>query len=323
LATTAARALTREAVIELSSQMVETPGAVVVVLDADLSQRYPALYPQVDAVLRNGFPLASVRQSPDGSESDDSAQLVIRLDQPEWQATSSSKQTSASESASSENSHQRAPPDWLPRATGTMRLRAKYQDRTFEGVKRHVRKPWVDQFDLFVSSHPERTLLRANCKTFANDESSAYRDAVEAAADALLPRTMTLLRAEPDPALRHAPEDRVRQQLLASLQHDYFVADRFSQELEGRFGKVWRATLLVEFEPDELTDRAHRGYFVQLSEQRREMATGLAVVLMLGLVVALYIVLNELTKGYFVWNLRAATMLALLTMAVAFCWWIG
>ena len=114
------------------------------------------------------------------------------------------------------------------------------------------------------------------------------------------------------------------EQLSAAVERNELVADRFSQQLEGSFGqRLARDTPLLDFQPEQLIQMVDQGHLVQRAEQRREIGTGLAVVLMLGLVLALYIVLNELTKGYFVWNLRAAAMLALLTMVVVFCWWIG
>ena len=119
-----------------------------------------------------------------------------------------------------------------------------------------------------------------------------------------------------------ASQPAVQQQLRAAVERNEFVADRFSQQLEGSPGTVWRAALLLDYQPDQLAQLANLGWAISESEQHNRIVTGLAVVLMFGLVVALYLVVNELTKGYFVWNLRAAAMLALLSIVVAVCWWI-
>ena len=119
-----------------------------------------------------------------------------------------------------------------------------------------------------------------------------------------------------------AAQPAIRQQLRAAIERDELVADRVSQRLEGSSGTVWRAALLLDYQPMKLAQLANQGLATANSEHHNRIVAGLAVTLMFGLVVALYLVVNELTKGYFVWNLRAAAMLALLSVVVAVCWWI-
>ena len=172
----------REALVDLGSDMAETPAAIVIVLDPTLSERNPTLGTQVSEVLRNAFPLANVFES---SAAADPVQLTIQLDEPEFRSLPSTGPKAASLSSGGLTIASGWADSWLPQAAGALRLRATYQEHVFEAVKRYTDKPWVDQFDEFVSSHPDRSLLRADCRTFANDEASAYRDAVRAAVDLL------------------------------------------------------------------------------------------------------------------------------------------
>ncbi len=304
-AASAALALARAGLAEMSPRIAETPVTVRIVVAPALSQQSPTLGARLGSVFRDAFPLAAVAQATGEPETAGPESLVIRVDQPESQSSGQ-------------------PDGWLPQVTGTVRLSGTYRDQIFEDVKRYADKPWVDRFDEFVSNHSQRALLRANCRTFASDEASAYQDAVRVAVDNLVPRVRTVLQADTHPGvLSQVPDGQIRQQLQAALERNELVADRFSQQLDGAFGHVWRAALLIDADPSQLTTIVQQAQTAAQHQQRHSIATGMAVLLMLALVLVLYYVLNELTKGYFVWNLRAATMVALLTIVVALCWWIA
>ncbi len=293
-ATHAARALARECLVEWNSQLAETPAAIRIVVRPP---HINALGTEVATIFREAFPLADVEpvieQEPPAENTDLAVIVVVAPVITETRTT-------------------------LPQQVrGTVRLHGTCQGHTFDGMKRFLEKAWVHQFDEFVSSHPQRSFLRADCRSFANDEASAYNDAVGVAVDALLPRVITLLSDRPYSVVA---EDLLRQRLRASIEDNTFVVDRFSQQLTGRSGNVWRATLLIEAQPPRLAAIADVGRVASQERQFTRRAAELSVLLMVGLVLVLYFVVNELTKGYFVWNLRAVTMLALLTMVVAFCW---
>ena len=303
----AAQALVRESLTQLSPQLTETPKAARIVVEPELNAKHAALGTQLIALLRESLPLAMVQVTPSGGESEAASaeSLVMRIDQPELESSAPSA-------------------DGISRVAGTLRLRASYGGQTCEEIKRYTEKPWVDRYAEFVSQQPQRSWLRVVGSTFTNDEPAANRDAVRAAVDALLPRVRTVLEANTQLNLvGDVPDHEIRQQLQAALERNELVADRFSQQLDGAFGTVWRAALLIDADPARLTAVVQQAQTAAQTQQRHSLATGLAVLLMLGLVLVLYYVLNELTKGYFVWNLRAAAMVALLTIAVAFCWWIA
>lgn len=303
----AAQTLVRESLIQLSPQLAETPKAARIVVDSELNAQHAALGTQLSALLRESLPLVTVQVTTSGGESEAASaeSLVMHIDQPELESSAPSAAG-------------------ISRVAGTLRLRASYGGQTCEEIKRYTEKPWVDRYAEFVSQQPQRSWLRVVGSTFTNDEPAANRDAVRAAVDALLPRVRTVLEANTQLNLvGEVPDHEIRQQLQAALERNELVADRFSQQLDGAFGTVWRAALLIDADPAQLTAVVQQAQTAAQTQQRHSLATGLAVLLMLGLVLVLYYVLNELTKGYFVWNLRAAAMVALLTIAVALCWWIA
>lgn len=300
----AERALVRECLNELGPHLAETPETVYVVVNPVVASQKPWLGANVDDVIRDSLPLTKV-QHPIGNPNSPNPEngIVLVFDLPEFQLADNNGLGTQS--------------------SGSVSLKGTYGDHVFEGTKRFTEKLWVNRFGEFVNQHPRRTLMRANCRSFATDEVTAYEDAVDVAVEILLPRAMALLAAQPGGHTTGAgAQAAVRQQLRAGIEHDSLIADQFVQQLDGSSGTVWRAALLLDYQPGQLAQLANLGRAVSETEQQNRIVTGLAVALMFGLVVALYLVVNELTKGYFVWNLRAAAMLALLSIVVAVCWWI-
>jgi hypothetical protein len=298
----AEHALTRDCLSELGPHLAETPETVYVVVNPLIAEQ-SALGSTLDGVIHEALPLATVQRAGSPLSPNPGNAIVLVLDLPEFQLTEMNALGT--------------------QASGTVSLRGTCGDHVFAGTKRFTEKPWVSHFEEFVNTHPQRTMLRANCRSFSTEEAAAYEDAVNVAVQALLPRAMALLMTQPDgPAMAIASQPAIRQQLRAAIERNELVADRFSQRLEGSSGTVWRATLLLDYRPTQLTRLANQALEVSEFEQHSRIVTGMAVALMFGLVAALYLVVNELTKGYFVWNLRAAAMLALLTIVVAVCWWI-
>ena len=107
----------------------------------------------------------------------------------------------------------------------------------------------------------------------------------------------------------------------SAIDDDQVVIDRFSQKLISESaGEVWRTTLLIDARPDTLAKIIHEPSSIVRKYEYRRRSAWIGLCIVLALTVFLYFVLDELTRGYFVWNLRVTALLTMLTLAVVFCW---
>jgi hypothetical protein len=87
------------------------------------------------------------------------------------------------------------------------------------------------------------------------------------------------------------------------------VSDRFVRRFDRPYGQVWHAAVLVDGSPQLLRDMAD-----EVTNDRRaqragtigNFVKGAGVLVVIGL---LYLVVNAVTKGYFVRRLRAGALL--------------
>jgi hypothetical protein len=299
----AALGLARLCQQQLTAELAETPAAIEIELGTNLADHTETIGIQLAKFFRDAFPLAKVShhigQQPDRARET----VTIRISVREFSIDNSTRGHVGS----------------FTYARGTIGLDAGFNGTRFVDARRFSRKPWVEQLDEFVNRHPERSMLRGDSQVFTLTESAAYRDAQHAATAALIERAYQLTGSRDT----RVPEGELRRDLLAAMARNELIVDRFAQELQGDFGRVWRATVLIDYDPDSLAAMLNRSRATVGAKQRQRTAGMLATGLMFLVIVVVYFTLNELTKGYFVWSLRATTFAMLLMIAIAACWWVG
>jgi hypothetical protein len=204
------------------------------------------------------------------------------------------------------------------RFTGTLTLTVTGGgvDRAFS--TRFQDKCWAADFKTFLSQNPKTRYVLGQTREFASSEAEALAEARQAAAKEI----WDPLRDELNDRNRgragsiNVTESFVRRQVESMLKQGKCVEDTFVQRLDGPNGQVWRASILVSLSPTN-TDamvkqvgQAARATVAAQSARRVEQAKGWgSVAAFLAVIVLLYLLVNSLTKGYFVWRLRAASLL--------------
>lgn len=190
---------------------------------------------------------------------------------------------------------------------------------------RFVDKPWAANFARFDSESEHRHLLARSerpCTSFA-EASTAAR---ESAAAQLLPAVRQAIDRRPGQG-RHRSDCVHRDHellpiVLEQLRQGVAIVDRFPQQYERAYGDLWRQSLLVDASAETmqtLADNVHAQLLVQrdIEQAHRRVQVeswagiigpivGLAV-----LILAVYALLNAVTKGYYTGVLRAGAVVAL------------
>jgi hypothetical protein len=177
-------------------------------------------------------------------------------------------------------------------------------------------KAWVDDWGQYVSSGKgNRSQLRAGTTSPWGSEEQARREARRQASAILLSRVSPHVRTTGKLLIGRDVVNKpqwLQQQLEQSLIQGQFIADEYVQRTEHSYGETWTCQLLLDASQPTIT-RAAAGYN-QLARQQMESSAitwgglaGLTVVTVL-----LYAFLNSVTKGYFMWRLRAAAAMIVL-----------
>ena len=204
------------------------------------------------------------------------------------------------------------------RVTGTLTLTVTGGgvDRAFS--TRFQDKCWAADFANFVSQNPKHRYVLGQTQQVASSEAEALAAARQAAAKEI----WDPLRDELNDRNRgragsiNVSEPFVRRQVESMLKQGKCVEDTFVQRLEGPNGQVWRASVLVSLSPANIdamvkqVGQAARATVAAQNARRVEQARGWgSVAAFLAVIVLLYLLVNSLTKGYFMWRLRAAALL--------------
>jgi hypothetical protein len=178
-----------------------------------------------------------------------------------------------------------------------------------------VDKPWADDWSAFINREPakHKWILAASPRPcISEQEADVY--ARNAAAQALWPSVRDQMH---DNAIGKkvikVTQDFVVQQIQASLNRDLGVADQFVQRFDRPYGRVWKKSLLIDATPatiDKLARNislaARQDLARRTSENWRTWGSTGGLV---GVILLLYFFVNAVTKGYFVWRLRAVALL--------------
>jgi hypothetical protein len=179
-------------------------------------------------------------------------------------------------------------------------------------------KCWAADFKNFTTQNPKHRYVLGQTQKFASSEADALAAARQAAAKEIWEPLKDAMNARNlgRPGSISVTEGFVTRQVESMLKQGKCVEDTFVQRLDGPNGRVWRASVLVSLSPANMdlmvkqVGQAARATKAAQTTQRYEQAKGWgSVAAFLAVIVLLYLLVNSLTKGYFVWRLRAAALL--------------
>ncbi len=177
-----------------------------------------------------------------------------------------------------------------------------------------VDKPWADDWSSFVNREHAKKWMMAESPRPCVSEREADEEARRAAALALWQPVVEQLKANATGKRSIlVAQEFVVGQIETQLQRNVGIADQFVQRFDRPYGRVWHKMLLLDGSKSTIDTLARniaaraRADYAQKQRDRFWSfgSTGaLAVVILL-----LYFFVNAVTKGYFVWRLRAAALL--------------
>jgi len=211
--------------------------------------------------------------------------------------------------------------------SGTIGLGFTSPDRRTSHGTRFVTKPWAADFAQYVAG-ADKPVVRAASPAVATFE-QAQQEALQDAARQLEPYVRSAISSGPmeepgyveegKPAIS-VPGGRVdsriiREALVAELHAGRLILDRFPQQFDRPYGKVWREQILVDASQNamervafEAVTRLDMLAGAEAHQRAAKRQTWWALTVSLGglvvLIFAVYLVLNAATKGYYTWVLR-------------------
>ena len=164
---------------------------------------------------------------------------------------------------------------------------------------RFVDKPWIHDFDQFVSSNRDSGLLvDGRSGRLATSRAEAHDAAIDDAVSLLTPIATEVLKAQKHLLIRTPDEEDIAARLKQELLAGQLVDDTFSQQLTHPMGNLWREAVLVRVDYPWL-ERVFSNYLRQRQdEQRGRLSLGAALTLLVIGIVVLHGLLNWITKGY-------------------------
>jgi hypothetical protein len=182
-------------------------------------------------------------------------------------------------------------------------------------------KPWVDDWEAFVNASelPRRWLVAGTTVPFAT-EPEARREACKQAAVVLFPYVQSEFNSRPRATVGNklvATNKWLMGRLQAALTQDEFIADVYITRDDRSYAQLWSCQLLLDASPRTLA-RVVDDFHSAAQRQVETSAVTWGGLAALGVVIVLlYAFLNWVTKGYFVWRLRAAAvMIAIVALLV-------
>ena len=211
--------------------------------------------------------------------------------------------------------------------SGTVQIVLESPDKQITRAARFVSKPWVANFAQYVAG-TNGPVVRAGSSPVASFE-EAQEEAFADAARKLAPYVRSALnREDTSGGVRQKAVDHGA--ILAELRKGKLVLDRFSQQFDRPYGKLWREQILIDASPKAIKPIAAaidkkmtEAINTAAAARRAERQTWATLTVSLGglavLIFAVYLVLNAATKGYYTWVLRllaiGAIIAALVVMA--------
>lgn len=197
-------------------------------------------------------------------------------------------------------------------AVGEIQLTLRTQAGERLRTARFVNAPWAEGFARWTRQGPGTWVLGESDQLWPTED-QARTDAFQRAAEGIERQLRDYIARNG----RYAPASTIVErpgwlmgQIIGELQSGHLVKTEFNQGFERPYGKVYRRAVLVNLPPERIQQLADR-YFRHVDQVRdtwgRSLGSALALV---ALVFLVYLVLNAATRGYYVWVMRTAAVMA-------------
>lgn len=171
---------------------------------------------------------------------------------------------------------------------------------------------WVNDWSAFVST-TNFNGFRAESTDSAPTDSDSRTEAINDAARGL---TQMVL-AHPRLTRPLAQRNDIERQVTAVLNSGSLINGRYVYRTDRSYGSLYKTYLLIDTSPSKLDPLVRQiNQQISVTRQRNLTAAGSVAATVL-VVLLLYAFLNTVTKGYFVWKLRAAMILLMIGAVMA------
>lgn len=198
---------------------------------------------------------------------------------------------------------------------GHIIVNAVGKDIALTASAKFVEKPWADDWTLFKNANSSKRYMIANSSEPCASEQEAIDSARDQAVELLFPivnATMHANAAQSSDVIR-VSKAWIRDRIKYSVQSNaskVLVADQFVQRFARPYGDVWQASILLDASQSNiqlLNQSYNRTATVQYSKTTKTWSAMAGVAIVIGL---MYAFINAVTRGYFMWRLRAVAILA-------------
>jgi hypothetical protein len=167
---------------------------------------------------------------------------------------------------------------------------------------------WVTDLPAFLRDNPGHDWIVGRSQTPAVSEQEAFDQARNNAASQL----RKLLRATLTPSLfRSEGENWIKDRVAREFTLGDLIVQRAATRTRRPYGDIWSAAVLVDTSPNRLGPIARDYDAWRRDRAATTRSTGFSLVGLSLAILAIYAVMNVLTKGYFRGRLRASAALAL------------
>ncbi|CAN5665420.1 hypothetical protein BH09PLA1_BH09PLA1_34720 [soil metagenome] len=198
---------------------------------------------------------------------------------------------------------------------GHVVVNAVGKDVAVTASAKFVEKPWADDWTLFQNANSSKRYMIANSTEPCASEQEAIESARDQAVELLFPivnATMSANAAQSSEVIR-VSKSWIRNRIKYSVQSNaskVLVADQFVQRFQRPYGDVWQASILLDAsQPNiQLLNQSYdKTATAQYSNKAKTWSAMAGIAIVIGL---LYAFVNAVTRGYFMWRLRAVAILA-------------
>jgi hypothetical protein len=199
---------------------------------------------------------------------------------------------------------------------GTIRLTLRHGPCTHEASADYDAKTWMTREADASAVAPGGKWVVAQSSAPQPTAAEAEDSARRAARDVL--RRIIRDRSR-ERRFRNLDDGILADRLNAALfdNRDWLISDRFVQRFTRPYGDVWRVALLVDASDGALQRVAQEAGRMAATQREHRRVGFVATAGLLFVIIALYFILNAVTKGYFTWRLRGAAVVATVMTAVA------
>ncbi len=259
----------------------------------------PTLIQEMTTALRKDFPTANIFWSKMPTRVNDDTVIVYVCREPQ-----SRPATSQGAEAAAPARHDVATTGPASDSTFTLRMDVTGRQAKISRSVQFIDKPWVDDFAAFASRSRGRSWIMALSRELATGAGEAEEQAISDAIRQLEPR----IRSRMSTPARDSSSAQLKPQIRSGLETSGTIVDRFVQRFDRPYGDIWQVGLLIDASSRKIGGIAGKCDRVVAVKQRSFRQTVLSIAGVVALACVVYVILNTVTRGYFVWSLRAAAL---------------